>query len=80
MKKWFARVATVLALAGALVGVGATAAQAAWRLAGTYGWPDQCLGVGYYGVQQGQWAQYYCETVVPANPASGPGLYKLWVQ
>lgn len=71
----------VTTLAGALIGIGAASAQASgWRLAGTYGWPDQCTSIGYYGTQQGSWTQYYCETITPANPASGPGYYKLWVQ
>ncbi|MFI7703900.1 hypothetical protein [Nonomuraea sp. NPDC049480] len=46
---------------------------------GTYGWPDQCLGVGHQGQTNHSWRLYYCETVIPTN-WSAPGLYYLWVQ
>lgn len=82
MTKKTARLTAVLALAGALVGLGASSAQAypGWQYAGAYGWPDQCAGNGYVGVQNGSWVRYFCETIIAANPASGPGYYKLWVQ
>ncbi|WP_432843475.1 hypothetical protein [Dactylosporangium sp. CA-092794] len=79
------RLVTGLALTAAIVvgsvGLG-TAAQAsaqAYHKQGVYNWGDQCLGVGYYGKQQGQWTYYYCVTVVPSG-ATGPGLYELWVE
>ncbi|HUR05940.1 MAG TPA: hypothetical protein VM347_25565 [Nonomuraea sp.] len=46
---------------------------------GTYGWPDQCLGIGYDGQTNNTWRYYYCETVIPTN-WNAPGLYYLWVQ
>ncbi|WP_433512335.1 hypothetical protein ACQP2T_52725 [Nonomuraea sp. CA-143628] len=46
---------------------------------GTYGWPDQCAGIGYDGQINHTWRQYYCETVIPTN-WNAPGLYYLWVQ
>ncbi|MEU7863190.1 hypothetical protein [Nonomuraea sp. NPDC049141] len=46
---------------------------------GTYGWPDQCNGIGYYGQTNGTWRFYYCETVIPTN-WNAPGLYYLWVE
>ena len=69
---------TVTALAATLSI--STAAQAAggYQLQGRYGHSDQCAGIGYYGQQNHQWAQYYCNTVTPAG-ATGPGLYELWV-
>ena len=45
---------------------------------GSYGWGDQCLGVGYDGYTNHTWASYYCDTVTPSG-ATGPGLYNLWV-
>ncbi len=80
--KTLARLATIATLAAALVGASAASALAypGWRHAGSYGWPDHCLGVGYQGKQSGSWTNYFCETITPANPASGPGFYKLWVQ
>ena len=45
----------------------------------TFGWPDACASAGYYYQQQGLFRSYYCDTVVPAQPASGPGIYDLWV-
>jgi hypothetical protein len=45
----------------------------------TFGWPDACFSAGYYYQQQGLYRFYYCDTVVPAQPASGPGIYDLWV-
>lgn len=73
--------ATVVALAGALIGLGASTAQAypGWTLAGSYGWGDQCLGIGHYGVAKGSWDRYFCEEISPSGPFS-PGYYKLWVQ
>ncbi|MEU4231012.1 hypothetical protein AB0F17_42545 [Nonomuraea sp. NPDC026600] len=46
---------------------------------GTYGWPDQCNGIGYSGQTNQTWRFYYCETVIPTN-WNAPGLYYLWVQ
>jgi hypothetical protein len=46
---------------------------------GTYGWPDQCLGVGHQGKINNSWSAYYCETVIPTN-WTAPGLYHLWVR
>jgi hypothetical protein len=45
----------------------------------TFGWPDACSSAGSYYQQQGLYRFYYCDTVVPAQPASGPGVYDLWV-
>jgi hypothetical protein len=77
-----ARVAGVAVLAGVLAATGAAPAHAAtdWQLAGTFGWNDHCLGVGHQGTLDGSWTSYFCETVTPANPSSGPGYYKLWVR
>jgi hypothetical protein len=79
------RLMTTLALTTAAVAAAtalATPAQAGapgYTRQGTYGWGDQCLGVGYYGQQNHSWTYYYCETVVPSS-WSGPGRYDLWVQ
>jgi hypothetical protein len=45
----------------------------------TFGWPDACSSAGYAWQQQGLFRYYYCDTVLPANWASGPGIYDLWV-
>jgi hypothetical protein len=79
------RVVTALSLAvagvAAAVGLAAPAQAGApgYVQQGTYGWPDQCQGIGYYGQQNHQWQQYYCETVVPTN-WTAPGQYRLWVR
>ncbi len=78
------RLSTTLALtAAALVAATGLAAPAnaqppGYVKYGSYGWGDQCLGVGYYGQSQNRWQAYYCETVMPSG-ATGPGLYHLWV-
>jgi hypothetical protein len=81
MKRSAAALALIIAASVGSLGIG-TAAQAsaqAYHKQGIYGWGDQCLGVGYYGKQQGQWTNYYCVTVVPSG-ATGPGRYELWVE
>ncbi|WP_027346048.1 hypothetical protein [Hamadaea tsunoensis] len=81
MMKKIVRAAAVAVLAGTLLTAHATAAQAAYRLAGNYGWPDQCSYYGQAGVANHNWTQWYCQTVTPANMALGyPGNYNLWVQ
>ena len=45
----------------------------------TFNWPDACSSAGYYWQQQGLFHYYYCDAVQAANPASGPGIYNLWV-
>jgi hypothetical protein len=70
---------TAAVLGTAAVGTTAQASALAYHKQGIYGWGDQCLGVGYYGKQQGQWSNYYCVTVTPSG-ATGPGLYELWVE
>jgi hypothetical protein len=81
MKRIFAGVALTAAIVVGSGGLG-TAAQASaqtYHKQGSYGWGDQCLGIGFYGKQQGQWTGYYCVTVTPSG-ATGPGLYELWVE
>ncbi|WP_432989139.1 hypothetical protein [Dactylosporangium sp. CA-233914] len=81
MKRFVSRAALIATVALALVGVGSAAAQAGapgYTQQGLYGWPDQCVGVGYAGAQNHQWTSYYCETISPAG-WNGPGLYALWV-
>lgn len=76
--KMKAKIALVAAAAGAIVAVPAAAQASGYTLQGRYGHADQCAGIGYYGKQNHQWSQYYCNTVTPAG-ATGPGLYELWV-
>jgi len=81
MKRFLVGLALSAAVVVGSAGIG-TAAQAsalAYHKQGLYGRGDQCLGVGYYGQQQGQWTSYYCVTITPAG-ATGPGLYELWVE
>ncbi|NRQ38054.1 hypothetical protein HII36_40430 [Nonomuraea sp. NN258] len=46
---------------------------------GSYGWPDQCLSIGYQGKINHNWSNYYCETITPTNWMA-PGMYYLWVK
>jgi hypothetical protein len=79
------RLVTTLALAAtAVVAMTTFASPAQAGLPGyvkykTFGWPDACSSAGYYWQQQGLFRYYYCDTVLPAQPASGPGIYDLWV-
>jgi hypothetical protein len=79
------RLVTALALAAtAVIATTNFASPAQAQLPGyvkykTFGWPDACLSAGYYWQQQGVYRYYYCDTVLPAQPASGPGIYDLWV-
>jgi len=81
MKRFLAGLALTSAVVAGAVGAGsaASASALAYHKQGIYGWGDQCLGIGYYGKQQGQWTDYYCVTVTPSG-ATGPGTYELWVQ
>lgn len=82
------RISTALGLA-ALAGVTATVGLAApahasatsssgYVLYATYGWGDQCNGIGSYGQQQGKWQFWYCDMIAPSG-ADGPGDYALYV-
>ncbi|WP_188191308.1 hypothetical protein [Nonomuraea sp. SYSU D8015] len=79
------RILAALALAAATLvtafslGSPAQAAAPGYVKQGSYGWPDQCLGVGHQGQVNHTWSSYYCETVIPTN-WNAPGLYHLWVQ
>jgi spermidine/putrescine-binding protein len=75
--------ATMALTATAVVAAVSLAAPAQAQVPGyvkynSYGWGDQCLGIGYYGQTNHTWQAYYCETVAPSG-ATGPGLYNLWV-
>jgi hypothetical protein len=76
------RLAAVITIGLLTIGLGAAPAHAGapgYVKQGSYGWGDQCLGIGYYGQTNHSWQAYYCETVMPSG-ATGPGLYTLWVQ
>jgi hypothetical protein len=77
------RLLTTLALgavtAVATLGLAAPAkADNGYHKQGLYGWPDQCSGIGSYGVSQGTWHYWYCITDSHAS-WDAPGLYELWV-
>jgi hypothetical protein len=79
MTRLATRIALIIVAIAAAIGIAAAPANATGYVKqGSYGWGDQYLGVGYYGVQNHQWQSYYCETVQPSG-ATGPGLYYLWV-
>jgi hypothetical protein len=81
MKRFLASTALIATVAVGALGIGATAAEAGapgYTRQGLYGWPDQCVGIGYVGQQNHQWTSYYCETITPTN-WQAPGLYALWV-
>jgi hypothetical protein len=78
MKRLVAGMALTATSIVATIGLAAPAQAAAYVHHGTYGWGDQCLGVGYYGKTNNQWTSYYCTTIVPSS-WNGPGRYELWV-
>jgi hypothetical protein len=69
---------TAAAVAMATFGLSAPAFAGGYVKQGSYGWNDQCLGVGYNGVVNHTWTSYYCDTIFPSG-ATGPGLYNLYV-
>jgi len=69
---------TASAVAIATLGLAAPAHAGGYVRQGVYNWGDQCLGIGYYGLQNHTWSAYYCETQTPSSP-SGPGSYILYV-
>lgn len=69
---------TAAAVAVGTLGLAAPAQASGYVRQGSYNWNDQCLGVGYNGVQNHTWTAYYCDTVSPSGP-TGPGLYVLYV-
>jgi hypothetical protein len=80
MKRLVIRTVLIASVVLSAVGLGSAAQAGApgYTRQGLYGWPDQCVGIGYVGQQNHQWTSYYCETITPTN-WQAPGLYALWV-